>query len=579
MPLSSYETASGPVFKLCALIPCYNHGKTLGAVIGALTAMNIDCIIADDGSDTETQADIAAVQTAFPCCRVFRLAENSGKGGALEAGFRRAAEWGYTHALQVDADGQHDLSAVPALLKMAEETPDKLISGQPVYDKSVPKSRLYGRYITHAWVWIETLSLSLKDSMCGFRVYPLTATLAVMDKVRVGRRMDFDTEIMVRLYWDGTDSRFLPVQVYYPHAGISHFDTVKDNVRISKMHTRLFFGMLPRLPQLLKRKPAIHWAASAERRGATGMRFMIRVFTLFGRKPFQFLLFFVAAVFWLTGGKQRRASLDYLANIRARCRALNMPVPGGLNSYRHFLRFGGAMLDKVAGWSGKLTWGRDVVFAPGAADVLNAPSPGGKLILASHLGDIEVCRALAETGMIKRINALVFREHAALFQKVMAEVAPQSLLNLISVADITPGVAIMLQDKIRAGEWVAIVGDRIALSGSQQNTRRITLSPFLGEAAPFPQGPFILASLLKCPVVLMFALKEQGKLVIHSEAFAEQVVLPRKNREEALQHYISHYAVRLEYHTLRSPLDWFNFYPFWQLPADPASEEKKHHVI
>lgn len=309
------------------------------------------------------------------------------------------------------------------------------------------------------------------------------------------------------------------------------------------------------------------------------MRFMIRVFTLFGRKPFQLLLFFVTAVFWLTGGKQRRASRDYLTNVRARFRALNMPIPAGLNSYRHFLRFGSSMLDKVAGWSGKLTWGKDVVFAPGAADVLNAPSPGGKLILASHLGDIEVCRALAETGMIKRINALVFREHAALFQKVIAEVAPQSVLNLISVADITPGLAIMLQDKIRAGEWVAIVGDRIALSGSQQNTRRITFSPFLGKAAPFPQGPFILASLLKCPVVLMFALKEQGQLVIHSEEFAGQIVLPRKNRGETLQHYISHYATRLEYHTLRSPLDWFNFYPFWQLPADPASEEKKHHVI
>lgn len=577
--LSAGSAVAPALFKPCALIPCYNHGKTLAAVVSALTVQNLDCLVVDDGSDETTQSDISAVQAMFPQCQVLRLAQNLGKGGALEAGFRLAAGQGYTHALQVDADGQHDLNAVAQLLAMSAETPDNLISGQPVYDGSVPKSRLYGRYITHFWVWIETLSFSLKDSMCGFRVYPLAATLAVMDKVRVGQRMDFDTEIMVRLYWDGTDSRFLPARVYYPQAGISHFDVVKDNVRISKMHTRLFFGMLSRIPRLLWRRPVRHWGATAERRGVSGMRFMIKIYNLFGRKPFQFLLLFVAGWLWLTGGKQSRASRDYLQKIRTRYQVLGRKVPSGLNSYRHFLRFGEAMLDKVAGWSGKLVWNRDVAFAPGAQAVLESDSAGGKLILASHLGDIEVCRALAETGMIKRINALVFHEHAARFQQIMAEVAPQAMLNLISVTAITPDIAVLLQDKIQAGEWVAIVGDRIAVSSSQHNTRRISCSPFLGSPAPFPQGPFILAALLKCPVVLMFALKEQGRIIIHSEAFANPVVLPRKQRDAALQTYIDQYAARLEHYTLLSPLDWFNFYPFWQLPADSVSPEENRHVV
>lgn len=566
---------SAPTFKPCALIPCYNHGKTLAGVVSALINQGLDCLVVDDGSDLDTKQDIDALSKQYPQCQIICLSENKGKGGALTEGFRVAHQLGYSHALQVDADGQHDLNCVNALLKMAEETPHKLISGQPIYDNSVPKSRLYGRYVTHFWVWVETLSFSLKDSMCGFRVYPLIETLGILEAYPVGQRMDFDTEIMVRLYWDGIDSRFLPTKVSYPETGISHFDVVKDNIRISKMHTRLFFGMLLRIPKLLRFKPSAHWAKTEERRGLNGMRFMFKVYHLLGRKPFECLLYFIAGWFWLTGGEQSRASRDYIKRVHRRYQNLGRNAPPKLNSYQHFLRFGNAMLDKMASWSGHLKWGKNVEFAPNAETALFAPSPIGKLILASHLGDIEVCRALAEKENIKRINSLVFHKHAARFQKVLSEIAPQSMLNLISVDEITPDVAISLQEKIQAGEWVAIVGDRIAVSSSQENNRRISYSPFLGEIAPFPQGPIILASLLKCPVLLMFALKEQGKIRIHCEAFADPIVLPRKTRNEAIQTYIDKYADRLEYYTLLSPMDWFNFYPFWQLPADPTLSKEK----
>lgn len=128
----------------------------------------------------------------------------------------------------MDADGQHRIEDAPRLLAQAKRYPDHLISGRPVYDESVPKSRLYGRYITHIWVWIETLSLSLQDSMCGFRVYPVDAALSLIARHPVGRRMDFDTEIMVRLYWAGTPSRFVETAVIYPHNGLSHFDALRD---------------------------------------------------------------------------------------------------------------------------------------------------------------------------------------------------------------------------------------------------------------------------------------------------------------------------------------------------------------
>lgn len=132
--------------------------------------------------------------------------------------------------------------------------PEAVICGIPAYDASVPKARLYGRYATHIWVWINTLSLHLRDTMCGFRVYPLPPVLRLIGEETIGRRMDFDTEVMVRLYWRQLPVEHLATRVTYPSDGVSHFDVWRDNVRISRMHTRLFFGMLWRAPRLLWRR-------------------------------------------------------------------------------------------------------------------------------------------------------------------------------------------------------------------------------------------------------------------------------------------------------------------------------------
>ena len=129
-----------------------------------------------------------------------------------------------------------------------------MISGCPIYDSSVPKHRYLSRYITHFWVWVETLSFDIVDSMCGFRVYPLSAVEDLMSKQTLGKRMDFDIEILVRLYWQGVKVTFLPTQVIYSENGVSHFRALHDNVGISWLHTRLFFGMLLRSPKLLWRK-------------------------------------------------------------------------------------------------------------------------------------------------------------------------------------------------------------------------------------------------------------------------------------------------------------------------------------
>lgn len=242
-----------PVHKPCAVIPVYNHEHALPVVVDALHKAGLACVLVDDASSSACAAVMEQLAT-LPDTYLVRLEVNQGKGGAVMAGLREAARLGFSHALQVDADGQHDLGDVDAFLTASQSAPTALICGYPQYDESVPKGRLYARYLTHVWVWINTLSLSIRDSMCGFRVYPLAATLALIDSVNLGTRMDFDTEVLVRLAWRNQPMHWLPTKVHYPLDGLSHFRLWLDNALISKMHTKLFFGMLLRAPQILWRR-------------------------------------------------------------------------------------------------------------------------------------------------------------------------------------------------------------------------------------------------------------------------------------------------------------------------------------
>lgn len=240
--------------RLIVLIPVYNHAEAIGWMVAGVRAQGLPCLLIDDGSDAACAAVLDRLQQADPQVLLLRLPENRGKGAAVLAGIAHAQALGYSHGLQIDADGQHDPAEIPRFVAAAQAAPAAVICGVPRYDASVPKGRLYGRYATHVWVWINTLSFAIKDSMCGFRLYPLAPVLQVAASETVGQRMDFDTEILVRLFWRGVAVVNLPTPVTYPRDGVSHFDVWRDNLRISRMHARLFFGMLWRLPRLLWRR-------------------------------------------------------------------------------------------------------------------------------------------------------------------------------------------------------------------------------------------------------------------------------------------------------------------------------------
>lgn len=245
------------MFDPVAVVPVYNHPATIVGVTREILAQGLRCILVDDGSAPACAEVLDAILAEHrDRVSLVRLAHNQGKGAAMEAGFRAAAARGHTHVLQIDADGQHACADIPLFLQQARARPEAVVAGCPVYDDSVPRARLYGRYATHVWVWINTLSLDIRDSMCGFRVYPLASLLPLLDAVRIGRRMDFDSDVIVRLHWRGVPVVNQPTRVTYPRDGISHFRMGRDNVRISLMHARLFLGMLWRSPLLLWRKVA-----------------------------------------------------------------------------------------------------------------------------------------------------------------------------------------------------------------------------------------------------------------------------------------------------------------------------------
>jgi glycosyltransferase involved in cell wall biosynthesis len=227
----------------------------ISARVDAVLAMGLPCILVDDGSDPPCAATLDRLASANgERVTLVRHALNRGKGAAVMSGLARAHELGHSHALQIDADDQHALRDIPAFLALAREHPAAVIAGQPIFDSSVPTSRLYFRYLTHVLVWVHTLSLDIRDSMCGFRVYPLAPVLGLSRRVRLGRRMDFDVEILVRLWWDGTEIISLRTPVKYPRDGVSHFRMVQDNVLLTRMHIRLFLGMLARAPRLVARR-------------------------------------------------------------------------------------------------------------------------------------------------------------------------------------------------------------------------------------------------------------------------------------------------------------------------------------
>ena len=240
--------------KACLIVPHFDHLDQFSKILSDLCDLHLPLILVDDASPAEIYDSLdRLLKDAAVHSTLIRHTDNQGKGGAVMTGLQQAYDTGYSHAIQIDADGQHDTKGIDRLLAMAKQYPDRIICGRPVFDDSISNLRYYGRFLTLYLVWLETLSTAIQDALCGFRIYPLESLVALIEQGRPGRRMAFDPEILVRAIWSGIRLKYIPVNIVYPDDGKSHFHYLRDNAEISWMHARLVAGMLLRSPMLVWR--------------------------------------------------------------------------------------------------------------------------------------------------------------------------------------------------------------------------------------------------------------------------------------------------------------------------------------
>jgi len=561
-------------FRCCALIPTYNNPMTVAAVVEQTRQYLTDVIVVDDGSTAEGRA--ACQQLAERgLAHVHHRERNGGKGAAVKTGFTIARELGFTHALQIDADSQHDLSRIPEFLAHGQAQPQALILAYPEYDESVPAVRREARKFTRFWVDLETGRGVIKDSMCGFRLYPLAA----LDGLHIpSNRMDFDIEIAVRLAWTGLPIMNLPVAVRYlakSEGGVSHFKPFRDSLRFSWLHSKLCtikwtLASMRRVGLLRSEHPPkpTTWLNTAERGTVLGIRVVYWVCTLFGRGPTRFFVRAIALWYALIDRPAKRASTQWLTVVHGR-------PPTWWMTYAHILRFAQVAVDRIFFLRGK-TAGLQVTRT--GHHHLEAAIASGRsaILLGAHLGSFEAMRASGHASNVP-INILGHFDNAKLVNALLQRLNPTASARVIHIDSDAVDFIFRVRDRAETGELIAILGDRVGL-----HEKSVTVN-FFGRPARFPTGPFALAAVLKCPVLLTFGLyREPNHYDLYCEPFVDRVVLPRRDRAAHMHAIVQRFAHRLEEYCRRAPDNWFNFYDVWEtesgaatrsLPADSTHDD------
>jgi predicted LPLAT superfamily acyltransferase len=336
------------------------------------------------------------------------------------------------------------------------------------------------------------------------------------------------------------------------------------------MHTRLVAGMLVRAPALLWRRLAPRpkersgaWAQLAERGSAWGILLVAWAYKNLGRDFARLVLAPAVAWFFLTGNHARTASLHYLERVRIRYGPDAAPAPTRRTVFRHMMAFAESGLDKLAAWSGHIDVS-DVEIPDMAAFDDIGRSGRGALFIGTHLGNLEMARALGVRAGALKVNAIVYTAHARRFVAALTRANPAVADNVIEVDELGPDTAIALRERIERGEVLVIAGDRTPPA----DNGRVVSVDFFGAQANFPEGPFVLAHILECPVYLLVCLRERDRYRVYLEPLAQRVRLQRGGREAALKTHIQDFARRLEGYCLRAPLQWFNFYDFWRSSTD-----------
>ncbi|WP_157976647.1 acyltransferase [Parahaliea mediterranea] len=303
---------------------------------------------------------------------------------------------------------------------------------------------------------------------------------------------------------------------------------------------------------------ARRWSDIREVGFVGGMRLLLWIYRHIGPWAFTLVQQPVVLYYFVVHRTARRASLEYLQRLQAASAPGTTPAPNWFNAYRHQLAFGRAAVDKLGVWAdGELL--QHVQFPDRPLLLEQLDSGRGAVLMGAHLGNMEICRSLSRYNRRLKLNVLVHTGNADMFNRLLRELEVDGEVELIEVNDVSPATAIRLAGCIERGEFIAILADRVAV-GSRGRSQQVE---FLGRPAPFPEGPFILAALLKCPVYTVFCTRGAAGYDVSCARLAERIRLPRQGRRQALNSVMQRYAATLEASVRQAPLQWFNFYPFW----------------
>jgi predicted LPLAT superfamily acyltransferase len=305
------------------------------------------------------------------------------------------------------------------------------------------------------------------------------------------------------------------------------------------------------------------WRDIREKGSLWGMLFTAAVYRWFGRGVTEPVLWGVVAYFFLKDGRMRRASLQYLQKIGSARQETRQP--GWMDVYRHCLSFARTSLDRFDVWTDRLD--RYTFQRYGEELLLHQVAQGrGAVLLGAHLGNFDMLRALARRRGGK-VHIVTDRQNSQKFSESLRRFAPHVDQGVVEYDAGSMNVIFDLKQAVERGEFVGLLGDRIAATGGR-GARRMSPAMFLGEQALFPQSSFLFAALLECPVFLVISLRRSHQdYDIYVERFAERIELPEGPREEALARYAALFAARLEHYCRLAPLQWFNFYDFWGKPS------------
>ena len=558
-------------------MPFYNHPQNIKALIAALKTYNLPVIVVDDGSDEASKQILAELERTEGILLLTR-AQNGGKGIAMKDGFKFALNRGFSHVLQIDADFQHDAALIGEFLRESETYPQSIVCANPIYGDDAPKSRVHGRKITNFWVAINTLSLGIRDAMCGFRVYPLEQLKKAAAKSKTNR-MEFDIEILVNAARQGVDMRWIDTCVRYEKGGVSHFKMVRDNALISLMHAKCFFSlpkfMLSKIWRAcelnLSEKNAAStqisvepqenaeqnlWWKKQERGGAFFLRLSLFLAQILPEFILKLIVKIVVWFYYIFSKNERENIAAFRRNLSVFAGTQTLK---GTSVFSHFEAFGGAICDKFRVWKGKIKDSELEIIDLERIKSELIGAQKGQILLTAHLGNVEICKALGARVDGFRMVILVYDKNSREFNEALKRISQNDgSVRMMLVNELDVAAMLELKNIVENGEHIGIMGDRTPLGGDK--AARVK---FLGKEASFNYGPYLIAGILGVKISSLWCQKIDGKFRIELVPLASAVKLGR-DKAAAARQCLQIYVRELENRCKQTPAQWFNFFDFWR---------------